>query len=282
MCDYLCHQEEDNIIQMKKDLLQFLYQVRISAKVFIIEMPDSDISAYTYERTMVMEERQRMLQQIKLSRRERRGNIQDVVDYSHRKGASHSPPSRDKIAYRPTWSSIITPFSQSREMEATPQLDGMEQDVSAEPSCVTSKAESDSNGNGAAVPVEKESVSRFEIHETEEEKPPAAVSVSPSNPVNDWVELSSEKKVSFLSRESVSQLPEPSTNNLRRMNTSVRLNELIVERSHGAKLVVINLPSPPDRRHEEESYMAFLEVLTEGLDRVLMIRGGGNEVVSIF
>lgn len=268
---------------MKKDLLQFLYQVRISAKVFIIEMPDADISAYTYERTMVMEERQRMLQQIKLSRRERRGNIQDLMDYSHRKGASHSPPSRDKIAFRPTWSSILTPFSSAREAEAAPQLDGMEQEVSTEPSCVASKAETDSNG-GVASP-ERESVSRvgprFEIHATEEEKlPPTAPSAS--DPVNELAELSSEKRVSFLSRGSVSQLPEPSPNNLRRMNTSVRLNELIVERSHDAKLVVINLPSPPDRRHEEESYMAFLEVLTEGLDRVLMIKGGGNEVVSIF
>ena len=57
---------------MKKDLIQFLYQVRINAEVVIIELPDSDISAYTHERTVLMEERQQMLEQIKLSRRERR------------------------------------------------------------------------------------------------------------------------------------------------------------------------------------------------------------------
>jgi len=28
--------------------------------------------------------------------------------------------------------------------------------------------------------------------------------------------------------------------------------------------------------------MEFLEVLTEGLDRVLMVRGGGREVVTIY
>jgi hypothetical protein len=28
--------------------------------------------------------------------------------------------------------------------------------------------------------------------------------------------------------------------------------------------------------------MEFLEVLTEGLERILMIRGGGREVITIF
>ena len=28
--------------------------------------------------------------------------------------------------------------------------------------------------------------------------------------------------------------------------------------------------------------MEFIEVLTEGLSRVIMIRGGGNEVVTIY
>ena len=35
--------------------------------------------------------------------------------------------------------------------------------------------------------------------------------------------------------------------NIRRMNTAVRLNELIVEHSHNAALVVVNLPGPPDK-----------------------------------
>lgn len=30
------------------------------------------------------------------------------------------------------------------------------------------------------------------------------------------------------------------------------------------------------------SDMEFLEVLTEGLDRVLMVRGGGREVITIY
>jgi len=36
-----------------------------------------------------------------------------------------------------------------------------------------------------------------------------------------------------------------SSNNVRRMHTAVRLNEVIVSKSHEAKLVILNLPSPP-------------------------------------
>ena len=35
------------------------------------------------------------------------------------------------------------------------------------------------------------------------------------------------------------------SSNVRRMHTAVRLNEVIVEKSHEAKLVILNLPSPP-------------------------------------
>ena len=109
------------------------------------------------------------------------------------------------------------------------------------------------------------------------------------------------------------------------MNTSVKLNELIVQRSHDASLVIINLPGPPRNHADEENCihltlhahahicththththtrthththtisiccyvldqvytdMEFLDVLTEGLERVLMVRGGGREVITIY
>jgi len=70
--------------------------------------------------------------------------------------------------------------------------------------------------------------------------------------------------------------------NVRRMHTAVHLNEMIVERSKDAQLVMMNLPGPPKNEAGEENYMEFLEVLTEGLDRVLMVRGGGREVITIY
>ena len=42
------------------------------------------------------------------------------------------------------------------------------------------------------------------------------------------------------------------------------------------------LVSKADKIFRERNYMEFLEVLTEGLDRVLMVRGGGREVVTIY
>ena len=39
--------------------------------------------------------------------------------------------------------------------------------------------------------------------------------------------------------------PPRDDHNVRRMHTAVRLNEAIVERSHEAKLVILNLPGPP-------------------------------------
>ena len=105
--------------------------------------------------------------------------------------------------------------------------------------------------------------------------------------------------------------------NVRRMHTAVKLNEAIVSRSHDAKLVILNLPGPPKTMVEDSDYsckcpapsclitghnsfvhtifqiffiliffipadMEFLEVLTEGLERVLMVRGGGREVITIY
>lgn len=41
--------------------------------------------------------------------------------------------------------------------------------------------------------------------------------------------------------------------NVRRMHTAVRLNEAIVEKSHEAKLVMLNLPGPPKRESGEQN-----------------------------
>uniref|UniRef100_A0A8B9LP69 Solute carrier family 12 member 6 n=1 Tax=Astyanax mexicanus TaxID=7994 RepID=A0A8B9LP69_ASTMX len=136
-------QMEDNSIQMKKDLGTFLYHLRIEADVEVVEMHDSDISAYTYERTLMMEQRSQMLRQMQ----------SDCLE-------DHS--------------------------------------------------------------------------------------------------------------------------NVRRMHTAVKLNEVIVNKSHEARLVLLNMPGPPKNPDGDENYMEFLEVLTEGLERVLLVRGGGSEVITIY
>jgi potassium/chloride transporter 4/5/6 len=59
---------DDNSAQMKDDLQKFLYHLRIEAQVNVIEMPENDISDYTYERTLKMEERNKLLREMQLKR----------------------------------------------------------------------------------------------------------------------------------------------------------------------------------------------------------------------
>ncbi|KAG5848713.1 hypothetical protein ANANG_G00102300 [Anguilla anguilla] len=73
-------QMDDNSIQMKEDLAVFLYHLRIEAEVEVVEMHNSDISAYTYERTLMMEQRSQMLRQMRLSSAERDREAQLVKD----------------------------------------------------------------------------------------------------------------------------------------------------------------------------------------------------------
>uniref|UniRef100_A0A1I7XQ97 SLC12 domain-containing protein n=1 Tax=Heterorhabditis bacteriophora TaxID=37862 RepID=A0A1I7XQ97_HETBA len=70
--------------------------------------------------------------------------------------------------------------------------------------------------------------------------------------------------------------------NLHKMNTSVRLNKVILENSPDSQLVLLNLPHPSKSRiNFVHSYMVYLEVLTENIKRVLFIGGSGKEVITI-
>uniref|UniRef100_A0A8C1LNK2 Solute carrier family 12 member 7 n=1 Tax=Cyprinus carpio TaxID=7962 RepID=A0A8C1LNK2_CYPCA len=167
-------QLDDNSIQMKKDLQMFLYHLRLNAEVEVVEMHDSDISAFTYEKTLVMEQRSQMLKQMQLSRTEREREIQSITDESR--------------------SSI--------------------------------RRKNQSGAHGSAV--------------------------------------------------------NNQNSNVRCMHTAVKLNEVVVNKSQGAHLVLLNMPGPPKSRGGDENYMEFLEVLMEGLNRVLLVRGGGREVITIY
>ena len=63
-------------------------------------------------------------------------------------------------------------------------------------------------------------------------------------------------------KETASTLQAPDADNVRRMHTAVKLNEVIVQRSHDAQLVVLNLPAPPKNMHRsgESNCKAFSEL----------------------
>lgn len=209
-------QLEDNTIQMKKDLEMFMYQLRIEAEVYVLEMSNSDISAYTYERTLMMEQRTEMLKQMK---KQNVKEVQSIVDQS--RGTTVSPT---KI-----------------------QLEPVQEESQQGPESSTDEE-------------------KLEIHQYTFTPGAAKVKLQASNngKAGDYLQIKPDKK------------------NIRRMHTAVRLNEVIIEKSHEAQLVILNLPAPPKSEAGELNFMEYLEVLTEGLDRVLMVRGCGNEVITIY
>lgn len=51
----------------------------------------------------------------------------------------------------------------------------------------------------------------------------------------------------------VSCIPCRDQSNVRRMHTAVKLNEVIVTRSHDARLVLLNMPGPPKNSEGDEN-----------------------------
>ncbi|XP_035800054.1 solute carrier family 12 member 7-like isoform X2 [Amphiprion ocellaris] len=229
-------QMDDNSIQMKKDLQMFLYHLRLDAVVEVVEMHDSDISAFTYEKTLMMEQRSQMLKQMQLSRTEREREIQSITDVSRgsikRKKCSCAPP-------------LYTQCIPEEEAQLI------------------------HDRNTAS-------------HSSANDK---AVGAAPDRVHMTWTK---EKLINERNKQregmGVKDMfnMKPNQSNVRRMHTAVKLNEVVVKKSHNSQLVLLNMPGPPKNKKGDENYMEFLEVLMEGLDRVLLVRGGGREVITIY
>ncbi|XP_010740004.3 solute carrier family 12 member 7 isoform X2 [Larimichthys crocea] len=238
-------QMDDNSIQMKKDLQMFLYHLRLDAEVEVVEMHDNDISAFTYEKTLVMEQRSQMLKQMQLSRTEREREIQSITDESR---------------------SSIRRKNQGAAQSTNP--------------CQQSPSMEDNLEDEAQLIHDRNTASHAAINDKAETGP-------------DRVHMTWTKDKLFTernrNREGNSNVAvrdlfnmKPNQSNVRRMHTAVKLNEVVVNKSQEAHLVLLNMPGPPGNRGGDENYMEFLEVLLEGLNRVLLVRGGGREVITIY
>ncbi|XP_022110096.1 solute carrier family 12 member 4-like isoform X1 [Acanthaster planci] len=226
-------QLEDNSEKMIKDLQTFLYHLRIEAEVEVVEMPTGTIAAYTFERTMMMEQRSELLRQMKLTKKESRMVPQTFMDESHISVRVKKSNSDKKVTFS-------TEEPSSSPFDSPGILDEDEgEDLIYEAPSEDSVGENKDSAEAPQTPKDTEQV-----------------------------------KLDFQR--------QPSQSNVERMNNAVRLNEVIVDRSHKANLVILNLPGPPKKKYREHYYMEYLEVLTEGLERVLMVRGGGREVITIY
>jgi len=99
-------------------------------------------------------------------------------------------------------------------------------------------------------------------------------------------ELEEEEEVAApVSKVRISQL---NSGQILAMDTSVKLNQLVKEHSSDAAMIMLNMPAPPtvgqgqEQATSDANYVEFLDVLTEGLGRVLLVRGSGMEVVTVY
>ncbi|CAF3737959.1 unnamed protein product [Rotaria socialis] len=200
---YTVTQSEDNSVAMKKDLEQYMYQLRIEAEVDVIEMADQEISAYAYERTLKLAERIKLLKDLKLDGKELQ--VQ-AIGFERRTSKSHIP--------------METMVNNQQKSQRQTTID----------------------------------------------------------------ETSDQYHYTFTPSQLERLKNNVSESSMRKMHSAVRLNEQIKERSRDAKLVLINLPSPPSKQSSlaAYSYMEYVDVLTEGLQRLLLMRGSGREVITIF
>ncbi|XP_040911035.1 solute carrier family 12 member 7-like isoform X2 [Toxotes jaculatrix] len=236
-------QMDDNSIQMKKDLQMFVYQLRLDAVVEVVEMHDSDISAFTYERTLMMEQRSQMLKQMQLSRTEREREIQSITDVSRRSIRRKKP------------SGVGAPPLNTQSIpEDEAQL--IHDRNTASHSTMNDKAAGSTPDRVHMTWTKDKLVNERNRHRE-------------GMPVKDMFNMKPEW-------ENLNQ------SNVRRMHTAVKLNEVVVKKSCNSELVLLNMPGPPKNKKGDENYMEFLEVLMEGLDRVLLVRGGGREVITIY
>ncbi|XP_015232985.1 PREDICTED: solute carrier family 12 member 7-like [Cyprinodon variegatus] len=243
-------QMDDNSIQMKKDLQMFLYHLRLDAEVEVVEMHDNDISAFTYEKTLVMEQRSQMLKQMHLSRTEREREIQSITDESRSSIRRKNPGAAEN--------SSVSRQSSTAEDTQEDKAQLIHDKNTAAHVAMNDKAEAGPERVHMTWTREKLFTERNRNRE-------ANANVA----VRDLFNMKPEW-------ESLNQ------SNVRRMHTAVKLNEVVVNKSQGAHLVLLNMPGPPKNRGGDENYMEFLEVLLEGLNRVLLVRGGGREVITIY
>ncbi|KAF6723996.1 Solute carrier family 12 member 5 [Oryzias melastigma] len=238
-------QMDDNSIQMKKDLQMFLYHLRLNAEVEVVEMHDNDISAFTYEKTLVMEQRSQMLKQMHLSRTEREREIQSITDESR--------------------SSI-----RRKNQDATEGSSLSRQSSTAE----------DTQEDEAQLIHDRNTASHAAVNDKAEAGPERVHMTWTKDKLFTERNRNRECNANVAVRDLFNMKPNQS--NVRRMHTAVKLNEVVVNKSQGAHLVLLNMPGPPKNRGGDENYMEFLEVLLEGLNRVLLVRGGGREVITIY
>lgn len=89
--------ENEHSVKIKNDLLQYMYHLRIEAEVDVIEMNDAEISAYTYEKTLKLQEREQLVKEMKLNEKRVDSEPQIMLDKLRRNSVPKNIDKSDSI-----------------------------------------------------------------------------------------------------------------------------------------------------------------------------------------
>nr|CDS29060.2 solute carrier family 12 [Hymenolepis microstoma] len=317
--------EPDTNGELKRIMTRFVYDLRISAEVEIVEMSKTDISAYANQRTVAADQRRELLKEMKCQDVAAKTDLQTVID-EHFVGVRESidgeiPPKQTKknsifkVRISGAGHDSNTPSTERRDSKTKidthllspvkeTKFDVVEPD--AKPSGDNDRRDEklainddEEKVNGKEEDEEKKSVNQHSVafvegvegmekKESEDGGSSSESSDKANQRLNEYTfspsalrdVLAHEGK--HPNAEGSPLPPDKMTSSPRRLHSAKRLNELIVERSADAAAVLINLPALPKSPGSEFYYMEYVETLTDGLKRVVLIRGSGREVVTAF
>lgn len=314
--------EVDDTISLKKDMTKFMYDLRINASVEVVAMNTADISAYIAQRTANIEERRTLLMQMKLSSTEARCDPQLILDQHRKPSTINVPADEsstlpDEPSHEENSSVTIderspTISKETATVKVTNELQEYLDDVpTIEPKQSKLKSSNDDSdgktesnhthacsvkfvtGSGLIAPAreqkannptggDNQSLKETDV-QSDDNRNFNEFTFSPSNALA----LAAARKAGAVHVLSGEHMPNriqshKLSKTQRRLHCAARLNELLQNHSSDASLVIVNMPGPSQSTGSEYYYMDYLEALTDGLPRVLFVRGTGREVITAF
>ncbi|RDD47585.1 Solute carrier family 12 member 6 [Trichoplax sp. H2] len=272
-------QMKDNSIKLEQDMKKLVYDLRIDAYVEVVEMTDNDISAYTYERTLRMEQRNEVLNKMKLSRKEQ-DKAKSVFDPFRSLPKGDETPSDAKQTSQNIVGRFAVKVVGSDDTATSSTSSHTEPDGDKETKVTESrfnvKVIEPTNNEDDKHLQHKFSKSKFAVTAIDEGANEASsLSVLGASRHADRPSFGADNSYYRKLRSA-----KPFEGNLRRMDAAVKLNRVIVEKSTDAEAVFINLPVLPSSDSEDRNYLEFISVLTDKLSKVVMVAGGGTEVIT--